>query len=80
MELERSGRVMLGRSRTTQEQADAAQERMVAQYPITVGEIEALVASIAAQIARLPPDRILQRGWWEYLESLSAWAGEKQAI
>ncbi len=39
---------------------------MVAQYPITVGEIETLVASIAAQIARLPPDRLLQRGWWEY--------------
>ncbi len=39
---------------------------MVAQYPITVREIDALVASIATQIARLPPDRLLQRGWWEY--------------
>lgn len=66
MEFARFGRVTIGRSRATQEQVDAAQARMVAQYPITVGEIEALVASIAAQIARLPPDRLLQRGWWEY--------------
>ena len=49
-----------------QEQFEAAQARMVAQYPITVSEIDALVASIAAQIVRLPPDRLLQRGWWEY--------------
>jgi preprotein translocase subunit SecA len=66
MEFARFGRVVLGRSRATQEQLDAAQARMVAEYPITVGEIEALVASIAAQIARLPPERLLQRGWWEY--------------
>ena len=66
MEFARFGRVVLGRSRATQEQVDAAQARMVAQYPITVGEIDALVASIAAQIARLPPDNLLQRAWWEY--------------
>ena len=66
MEFARFGRVTLGRSRATQEQVDAARARLVAQYPITVGEIETLVASIAAQIARLPPDRLLQRGWWEY--------------
>ena len=66
MEFARFGRVVVGRSRATQEQVDAAQARMVAQYPITVGEIEALVASIAAQIARLPPDNLLHRGWWEY--------------
>lgn len=66
MEFARFGRVMVGRSRATQEQIDAVQERLVAQYPITVGEIDALVASIAAQVARLPPGRLLQRGWWEY--------------
>ena len=53
MELARFGRVVLGRSRATQEQVDAAQARMVAQYPVTVGEIDHL--SIGAQIARLPP-------------------------
>ena len=66
LEFARFGRLVIGRSRATQEQFEAAQARMVAQYPITVSEIDALVASIAAQIARLPPDRLLQRGWWEY--------------
>lgn len=66
MEFARFGRVMIGRSRATQEQFEAAQARMVAQYPVTVSEIDTLVASIAAQIARLPPDRLLQRGWWDY--------------
>src|SRR6201999_2326617 len=40
--------------------------RMVAQYPVTVSEINDLVGRIASRIARLPPDRLLQRGWWEY--------------
>ncbi len=66
MEFARFGRLMIARSRATQEQFEAAQARMVAQYPITAGEIDDLVASIAAQIVRLPPDRLLQRGWWEY--------------
>lgn len=66
IELARFGRVMIGRSQATQEQFEAAQARMVAQYPTTVSEIEVLVASIAAQIVRLPPDRLLQRGWWGY--------------
>jgi preprotein translocase subunit SecA len=66
IEFARFGRVMVGRSRATQDQVDTVQARAVAQYPVTVGEIDALVASIAAQIARLPPDRLLQRGWWEY--------------
>jgi preprotein translocase subunit SecA len=77
MEFVRFGRAMLGRSRATQEQFDAAQTRMVAQYPITVGEIEALVASIAAQIARLPPDRLLQRGRWEYSAVIVGLGGRK---
>nr|WP_311969935.1 SEC-C metal-binding domain-containing protein [Bradyrhizobium diazoefficiens] len=66
MEFARFGRIMVGRSRATKEQHEAAQARMVAQYPIAVREIEELVQSIATQIARLPPARLLQRGWWEY--------------
>ena len=62
MEFARFGRLMIGRSRATQEQFEAAQARMVAQYPITASEIDVLVASIAAQIVRLPPDRLLQTG------------------
>lgn len=77
MEFARFGRVVLGHSRATQEQVDAAQARMVAQYPITAGEIETLVASIVAQITRLPPDRLLQRGWWEYSAMIVGLGGRK---
>jgi preprotein translocase subunit SecA len=75
MEFARFGRVVVGRSRATQKQFDATQEWMVAQYPITVREIDALVASIAAQIARLPPDQLLQRGWWEYSTTIVGLGG-----
>lgn len=76
MEFARFGRVVIGRSRATQEQADTAQARMVAQFPITVGEINALVSSIAAQIARLPPARLLQRSWWEYSTTVIGLGGK----
>jgi hypothetical protein len=78
MEFARFGRLMIGRSRATQAQFEAAQARMVAQYPITVSEIDVLVASIAAQIVRLPPDRLLQRGWWEY-SAMMVGLGERDA-
>lgn len=76
MEFARFGRVAISRSRATQDQFDAAQARMVAQYPITVREIDELVASIAAQIVRLPPDRLLQRGWWEYSSMIVGLGGK----
>ncbi|WP_051228797.1 YecA family protein [Pleomorphomonas oryzae] len=66
IEFARFGRLVIGRSRATREEYDAIQARLAAQYPIIVSDIDDLVASIAAQIARLPPDRLLQRGWWEY--------------
>lgn len=77
MEFARFGRLMIGRSRATQEQFEAAQAKMAAQYPMTVGEIDALVASIAAQIVRLPPDRLLQRGWWEYSATMVGLGGKE---
>ncbi len=55
VEFARFGRLMIGRSRATQEQFEAANARMVAQYPVTVSEINVLVGAIASQIARLPP-------------------------
>lgn len=76
MEFARFGRLVIGRSRATQKQFEAAQARMAAQYPITVREIDVLVASIAAQIVRLPPDRLLQRGWWEYSAMMVGLSGE----
>jgi preprotein translocase subunit SecA len=42
------------------------QARMAEHFPTVVAEIDALVSSIAGQIARLPPDRLLHRAWWEY--------------
>jgi preprotein translocase subunit SecA len=77
MEFAQFGRLVIGRSRATQEQFEAAQARMVAQYPITVSEIDALVASIAAQIVRLPPERLLQRGWWEYSATIVGLGGRE---
>ncbi|QDM16689.1 hypothetical protein [Tardiphaga sp. vice278] len=55
LEFARFGRVVIGRSRATKEQFEAAQAQLVAQYPIAVAEIDVLVAEIAAQIVRLPP-------------------------
>ena len=55
MEFARFGRLAIGRSRATQEQFEAAQARMVAQYPITVSEIDVLVASIAAKSSAYLP-------------------------
>jgi preprotein translocase subunit SecA len=79
MEFARFGRVVLGRSRATQEQFDAAQARMVTQYPIAVSEINILVASIAVQIARLPPAHLLHRGWWEYSAAVVGLGGKEVA-
>lgn len=77
MEFARFGKLVLSRSGATQEQFEAAQARMVAQYPITVGEIDTLVASIATRIAHLPPDRLLQRGWWEYSAMIVGLGGKE---
>ncbi len=77
MEFARFGRIVLGRSRATHEQFEAVQARMVAQYPITVSEIDTLVASIATQIARLPPAHLLHRGWWEYSAAVVGLGGKE---
>jgi hypothetical protein len=45
-------------------------KRMAEAYPALVAEIDALVSSIAAQVSRLPPDKLLQRGWWEFASAL----------
>ncbi|MGX7951664.1 hypothetical protein ACWPM1_03775 [Tsuneonella sp. HG249] len=39
---------------------------MAAAYPGIVQDIDALVASIAARVSRLPPLRLLHRAWWEH--------------
>jgi preprotein translocase subunit SecA len=68
---------MVGRSRATNDQFVAAQAKMAERYPAIVAEINALVASIANQIAHLPPDRLLHRGWWEYAAIVLGLNGKK---
>jgi len=50
---------------------------MIERYPIILAEIDALVSSIAEQIARLPPGRLLHRGWWEYATIVLDIGGKK---
>lgn len=62
----RFGNMVVGKSRATAEQLASVHTKLAERFPVVVAEIDALVGSIAAQVARLPPDKLLQRGWWEY--------------
>jgi preprotein translocase subunit SecA len=66
IEMARFGKNMVMRSRLTESQHKAMQARMVEMFPQVVAKIDSTVASIADQIARLPADRMLHRGWWEF--------------
>ena len=50
---------------------------MAEHFPTVVAEVDALVFSIAAQIARLPPDRLLHRAWWEFAAIVTGLGGKK---
>jgi preprotein translocase subunit SecA len=76
-EFARFGKILIGKSHLTAEQLAEAQAEMAARYPVVVAEIDALVSSIAARIARLPPDRLLHRGWWEYAAVVTGVGGKK---
>jgi len=39
---------------------------MAEMLPEVVAEIDALASEIANRISRLPADRLLHRGWWEF--------------
>jgi preprotein translocase subunit SecA len=65
-ELARFGKTTIMTSHLTTEQLAEAQARMAEQFPTVVSELEALVLSIARQIARLPPALLLHRAWWEF--------------
>jgi preprotein translocase subunit SecA len=62
----RFGKTMVMRCRATQTQHEAAQARMAEMLPEVVAEIDALASDIANRISRLPADRLLHRGWWEF--------------
>jgi preprotein translocase subunit SecA len=65
-ELARFGKTTIMKSHLTAEQLAEAQARMAERFPTLVAELDALVASIASQIARLPPTVLLHRAWWEF--------------
>ncbi len=65
-ELARFGRVLVGRMNASESQHAEMTARMAASYPEIVAKIDALVAAIAARVARLPAIRLLHRAWWEH--------------
>ncbi len=65
-EFARFGKFIVGKSHATAAELAVAQAKMAGEYSTVVADIDSLVASIAGQIAHLPPDRLLQRAWWEY--------------
>jgi preprotein translocase subunit SecA len=78
-EIARFGKNLIWKSHATAEQVATTQARAAEHFPIVVGEIDALVSSIAGQIARLPPERLLQRAWWEYAAIVLGLGGKKVA-
>lgn len=66
IEFARFGRTIHTRSRANQEQWDEANQRMAAELPRVVAEIDAKITSIAARVASLPPAELLLRAWWEF--------------
>jgi SEC-C motif len=65
-EFARFGRFLMARSHATPEQWKFAEQKKVAIFPEVVVEIDNLVLKIAQQLARLSPERVLQRAWWEF--------------
>lgn len=60
------GETMVMRSNATPSQFQEMQARMVQMLPEVVERINDLVGLIAERVARLPADRLLHRGWWEF--------------
>ena len=64
-EFARFGRVMVSRSRASLKDWQQAQAKMALDLPKITSEIDTLVMRIADRVSRLPPERLLHRGWWE---------------
>jgi len=58
--------MIIGKSNATSDQLKTLHSKMADALPSLIAEIDELVIKIAAQIASLPPDRLLHRAWWEY--------------
>jgi preprotein translocase subunit SecA len=76
-EIARFGKNLIWKSHATATDIAAVQDRAFAHYPVVVAEIDALVSSIAARIACLPPARLLHRAWWEYATTVVGFGGKK---
>jgi len=77
-EFARFEKTTIYQSHATPEQAAAGLARMADHFPTVVTEIDALVSSIAAQIASLPPGLLLHRAWWEFA-AITLGIGRKEA-
>jgi preprotein translocase subunit SecA len=75
-EFARFGKTIIGRSRATPEQFAEIQKRMADSYPQLVADIDALAASVAEQVCRLPPRELLKRGWWEFAAAMIGLGGK----
>lgn len=78
-EIARFGKNLIWKSHATAAQVEAAQGRAAKHFPVIVGDIDALVSSIAGRIARLPPGRLLHRAWWEHAAIVLGLGGKKVA-
>ncbi len=69
-EFAKFGATVVSRSRVTAKEHEVAQANMASQLPKVIAEIDALVAAIASRVSSTPPDRLLQRAWWEFTTAL----------
>jgi preprotein translocase subunit SecA len=76
-EIARFEKNLIWKSHATAAQVEAVQGRAAEHFPVIVGEIDALVSSIAGRIARLPPGRLLHHAWWEYAAIVLGLGGKK---
>ncbi len=67
---------MVSRSRATSEEWQQAQATMAHDLPKLTREIDELVTRIADRVARLPPERLLHRAWWERASMSIGLSGE----
>jgi hypothetical protein len=61
----RFGSNLLMHTDLSQADIDKLQAELVAKYPEQVATIDRLVGDIAAMVANLPADALMQRGWWQ---------------
>ena len=76
-EFVRFGRVVVSRSRASLEEWQRAHDKMALDLPKITSEINTLVMRIADRVSRLPPERLLHRGWWEHASLVIGLGGKE---